>query len=304
LNAFGDLLLQRIGILMPRPAKQASVSGDRSMLTLAPGTFFGSANRTFGTASFQFSELEATVPEREVPRHTHETPHFVLVLRGVYSTEACSRGELYSSSTLIFNPAGTTHRDCFRNPRGRFVSISPGSDGSQFLRRAAPSARVVAGGERDSADSLRVVGQMVREFERELHPSAEMLESLGLELMGCLTEAGSRPESRFIPDWLVRAKEMLEDCADNDLNIADLAVTAAVHPVYLARAFRRHFGQTPGECLRRNRLRRAQRLLADTRLPLVEIALQCGFSDQSRMTHAFTSKFGVAPGQYRRLRLE
>ena len=243
------------------------------------------------------------MPEREVPRHTHEPAHFVLVLRGVYSTEACKRGELYSPPTLIFNPAGTTHRDCFRSSRGRFLSISPGPDGSKFLQRAC-SARVVARGVRNSADTLRILGQIVREFEREVHPSAVMLEGLGLELIGCLTETANRPESRYIPDWLERAKEMMEDCADHDLSIADLAATAAVHPVYLARAFRRHFGHTPGEYLRRNRLRHAQRLLVDTRLPLVEVALQCGFSDQSRMTHVFTREFGVAPGQYRRLHLK
>jgi AraC family transcriptional regulator len=304
LKGVRDSLLLRIGVLIYQPAKQLGASGNRSILTLALGAFFGSANRILETTSFQFSELEATVPEREVPRHTHETPHFVLVLRGVYSTEACKRGELYSSSSLIFNPAGTTHRDCFRSPQGRFLSISPGPEVSKFLRRAPSFARVVSGGVRNSADILRVVGQIVREFEREVNPSAVMLEGLGLELIGLLAEAESRPESRYIPDWLVRAKEMMEDCAGNDFTIADLAATASVHPVYLARAFRRHFGNTPGEYLRRNRLRRVQRLLADTHLPLVEVALQCGFSDQSRMTHAFTSEFGVAPGQYRRMYLE
>lgn len=276
------------------------MTGSSSVLTLAPGTFFGEANQTVKTASFQFSRLEATVPEREVPRHTHEMPHFVLVLRGIYSTEASNQDGCCSSSTMIFNPAGTTHRDCFHSPRGGFVSISPGADGSKFLERASHSARVMTGGRERSWDGMRVVGEIAREFERERHPSAVVLEGLGLELIGTLVEAGNRPESRFVPDWLLRTKEMMEDCAGNDLNIADLAATALVHPVYLARAFRRYFGHSPGEYLRRKRLLRVQRLLADTCLPLVEVALQCGFSDQSRMTHAFTSEFGIAPGQYRR----
>jgi len=283
--------------------RQSGVAGSRPALTLAPGTFFGKASQTVNTASFQFSELEATVPEREVPRHTHETPHFVLVLRGIYSTEASHQDGPCSSSTLIFNPAGTTHRDCFRSPRGRFLSISPGANGSKFLDRASPSARVVAGGQARASDSIRIVGQVVREFECQKHPSAVVLEGLGLELIGHLADTGSRPESRYIPDWLVRTKEMMEDCAGDDLSIADLAAIALVHPVYFARAFRKHFGHSPGEYLRRNRLLRVQRFLTDTDLPLIEVALQCGFSDQSRMTNAFTSEFGIAPGQYRRLHL-
>jgi AraC family transcriptional regulator len=150
---------------------------------------------------------------------------------------------------------------------------------------------------------MRITGQIVREFEFEKHPSGEVLEGLGLELIGYLADRG-RPESRCVPDWLVRAKEMIEDSAGNDLSIADLAIAASVHPVYLARAFRRYFGHSPGAYLRRHQLLVVRRLLADKHLPLVEVALQCGFSDQSRMNHAFTREFGIAPGQYRRLQLE
>lgn len=226
-------------------------------------------------------------------------PHFVLVVRGIYSTEASNQSRLCSSSTLIFNPSGTTHRDCFRSPRGKFVSISPGIDASKFLDRASPQARVVAGEPARSTEGMRIVREILREFGGRKHPSAVILEGLGLELLGHLME-GSRTESRYIPDWLLRTKEMMEDCAGHDLSIAELAATALVHPVYLARAFRKYFGYSPSEYLQRNRLLRVQRLLAETRLPLTDVALQCGFSDQSRMTHAFSGQFGIAPGQFRR----
>jgi AraC-like DNA-binding protein len=43
-------------------------------------------------------------------------------------------------------------------------------------------------------------------------------------------------------------------------------------------------------------------LLADPRLSLTHIALEIGFGDQSAYTHAFTRRFGRAPGQWRALR--
>jgi len=270
------------------------------MPTFAAGVFLGNACQTVQTASFQFAELEATVPEREVPRHRHETLHFVLVLRGIYLTEARNQDGPCSSSTLIYNPAGTTHRDCFRSRNGRFLSISSDLNGSRLLDGVSPVARVVAGESARSREGALITGAIEREFEREKHPSSLVLEGLGLELFGQLLRPEERIESRRIPDWLLRTKEMIEDCAGSEITIADLAATVAVHPVYLARAFRKYFGNSPGEYLRRKRLLRARRLLIDTRLPLVEVALQCGFSDQSRMTHAFTSEFGIAPGRYRR----
>jgi hypothetical protein len=78
------------------------------------------------------------------------------------------------------------------------------------------------------------MGQIVQELEGQNNPSAVVLEGLGLELIGYLVEGGSRSESRHIPDWLLRTKEMIEDCAGDDLSISDLAATASVHPVYLA----------------------------------------------------------------------
>ena len=280
-------------------------SGNRTcglIPTFSAGIFLGNSCQTVQTASFQFSELEATVPEREVPRHTHEASHFVLVLQGIYSTEARNHHGPCSSSTLIYNPAGTTHRDCFRSRNGRFLSISPGVDGSKLLERATLSARVVAGKRATAHDCSPIARRLIDEFQREERPSAIVLEGLGLELIGQLARLEDCTESRCIPDWLLRTKEMIEDCAGCEITIADLAAAVAVHPVYLARAFRKHFGNSPGEYLRRKRLLRVRRLVVDTRLPLVEIALQCGFSDQSRMTHAFTSEFGITPGRYRRQR--
>ena len=278
-------------------------SGD-SVPTFAAGVFLGNACQTVQTASFQFAELEATVPEREVPRHRHETPHFVLVLRGIYLTDAGNQDGPCSSSTLIFNPAGTTHRDCFRSRNGRFLSITPTLKPSRLLNRASPVARLVAGGSLCSLAGMLITEAIEREFEREKRPSSLVLESLGLELIGQLLRPEERIESLCTPDWLLRTKtnEMIEDCAGSEITIADLAAAVAVHPVYLARAFRKHFGNSPGKYLRRKRLLRVRRLLIDTRLPLVEVALRCGFSDQSRMTHAFTSEFGIAPGCYRRRR--
>jgi AraC-like DNA-binding protein len=42
-------------------------------------------------------------------------------------------------------------------------------------------------------------------------------------------------------------------------------------------------------------------LLADPRRSLIDVSLEVGFGDQSAFTHAFTRRFGIAPGQWRTL---
>jgi AraC family transcriptional regulator len=269
--------------------------------TLAAGAFFGNSSFALTTPSFQFSELQATVPDRQVPRHTHETPHWILVTGGAYRTEARNQRGICSPGTLIFNPAGTTHRDRFRSASGKFLSISPGPDSSRWLDRASPVPMIVGGPGFHALEDPLIGDRIVRELRRGPKSAALVLEELGLELIALLTEI-CRHASRFPPTWLLEVKERIEDCFQRELSIAELAVAVGVHPVYLARAYRRFFGCSPGEYLRRCRLLRVQGLLSGTDLPLVQVALQSGFSDQSQMTRSFTGSFGVPPGRYRRLR--
>ncbi|PYO90670.1 MAG: hypothetical protein DMD66_01815 [Gemmatimonadetes bacterium] len=72
------------------------------------------------------------------------------------------------------------------------------------------------------------------------------------------------------------------------------------HPDYFARAFRTWFGAAVGAYVRRLRLDWAADRLARTEVPIVEIALDAGFADQSHFTRAFRHQVGVTPGDYRR----
>jgi AraC family transcriptional regulator len=85
------------------------------------------------------------------------------------------------------------------------------------------------------------------------------------------------------------------------LSIRAIAVRLGVHPVHLAHAYRRHHGQSPTESRRQARLRRAARLLVETRWPLAAIAAECGFADQAHMTRTLRRVLGQTPRGLRRL---
>ena len=83
------------------------------------------------------------------------------------------------------------------------------------------------------------------------------------------------------------------------LRIADLAAHCGYGMRRFHQLFVDAFGETPHRYLQRLRLDAAVVLLADGRHPLVDIAGMVGFADQSTFTHAFTKRFGVAPGRWR-----
>lgn len=65
------------------------------------------------------------------------------------------------------------------------------------------------------------------------------------------------------------------------------------------RKFQAAFHLTPQKYLRKLRLRMASRALVYTDHPLAEVALSCGFADQSHFTREFHRQFGRTPREYR-----
>jgi AraC-like DNA-binding protein len=85
------------------------------------------------------------------------------------------------------------------------------------------------------------------------------------------------------------------------LRIADLAAHCGFGMRRFHQLFTDAFGETPARYLQRLRLDTSITLLADLSRSLTDVALTVGFGDQSAYTHAFTRRFGMAPGQWRAL---
>jgi AraC family transcriptional regulator len=142
---------------------------------------------------------------------------------------------------------------------------------------------------------------VAQELRRTDEASALALESLGLELLARLVRIGAAGDGEAAPPWLARTRRAIEDrFRDASVRVGELAALEGVHPVHLARVFRRRYGLSPGDYVRRLRLEWARRLVTEGREPLASIALDCGFADQSHLARAFRRRFGVAPGRLRR----
>jgi AraC family transcriptional regulator len=86
---------------------------------------------------------------------------------------------------------------------------------------------------------------------------------------------------------------------NDDPSIADLARESGLSSGYFSRAFRQTTGITPHQWLMRRRVERARQLLLGNGLGLADIALVCGFVDQSHFTRVFAKLEGDSPGRWR-----
>ena len=99
-----------------------------------------------------------------------------------------------------------------------------------------------------------------------------------------------------------RARDYIRDNLDRDIELRVLAATCGLSSAHFAKAFKRAVGMPPHRWLVKQRVEHARHLLLNTAEPLEEIALACGFADQSHMTRVFTRAIGTPPGVWRRAR--
>jgi AraC-like DNA-binding protein len=100
---------------------------------------------------------------------------------------------------------------------------------------------------------------------------------------------------------LRQVRELLEARFTESLRLAEIADAVGRHPVYLATSFRRAYGETIGDCVRRLRVERARRELEQSDAPIADVALTAGFANQSHLTRTFRKVTGMTPAAYRRL---
>ncbi|MCW2239990.1 helix-turn-helix transcriptional regulator [Azospirillum canadense] len=96
-----------------------------------------------------------------------------------------------------------------------------------------------------------------------------------------------------------RVKEMIAARLDGEIRLADLAAECRLSIGHFVRAFRRTTNTTPHQWLLQRRVEHAKSLMEDRARTLAEIALSCGFADQSHFTRTFTRLAGVPPGVWR-----
>lgn len=109
-----------------------------------------------------------------------------------------------------------------------------------------------------------------------------------------------RPPSTRRPAWITEVHEQVTSDPAGHAGVEALAAEFRVHPVYLARAFRRHYDATIGSVRRRARVERAVSRLSREACRLSDLALDLGYADQSHLTREFKRMTGWPPGRFRR----
>jgi AraC family transcriptional regulator len=231
-----------------------------------------------------------------VPRHSHEHGYICLVRQGGYIETYGKKTRACGPSTLAFHPPGEIHSEHFHNREALSfnIEISP-----RWLARVREYSGVLdCPTDFQGGPLARLALRLYKEFDRMDDVSPLAIEGLALEMMAEAARAG-RVADRKPPRWLAQARDLLHARFNESLALKEIARSAGVHPVYLASAFRRFYGCTVGEYVRRLRVEYACREITTTDAALVDVAFAAGFASQSHLCNAFKSFTGLTPTEYR-----
>ena len=97
---------------------------------------------------------------------------------------------------------------------------------------------------------------------------------------------------------LERVKEYIRDRLTENITLQEISNEVGLSRCYFAQMFKQSTGIAPYQYVIQQRVERAKQLLKQD-LPLAEIALECGFSDQSALSRTFGKCVGTTPKDYR-----
>lgn len=247
-------------------------------------------------SSFSLKELNYS-PSIEVPKHAHEQAIFCMSMEGGCAEIYGSKLREYTPFSLSFLPAHQTHSLKASNigMRAFSLNIPP-----YYLERMREYSLNIDDSVYCSRSILtQVLLRLYQEFQNTDDASPLAVEGLALEMLAEISRYQVKNKESKSPYWLRQARDIVHEQFSLHLSLDAVAQEVDVHPVHLARMFRKYYRCTIGEYIRKVRVENACQKILTTETPLIEIALTNGFSDQSHFTRIFKRFKGMTPSQYR-----
>ena len=156
----------------------------------------------------------------------------------------------------------------------------------------------------DALASLLATATVALDTDRRAAKSciqrAAVLLGIDLSLGGDGTAGHSCLQGGLAPWQAKHIRSFIEDKLDASIRSTDLAGVVRLSTSHFFRAFRKTFGESPRAYIMQRRIWRAQELMLTSRLPLSQVALECGLCDQAHLCRVFRRIVGINPNAWRR----
>lgn len=216
--------------------------------------------------------------------HAHDWPVLSLYVSGSLEnvTETGSR-DLGSPCVVLYG-TGAAHANCV-GPTG-FEQIQIEFDPEWLKLGGLPDLR---GPQHWIGGGVCLAGKALG----RLWCRADVPESHLADAMRNFVQAAGKAQQPGHPRWVETAMQLVKE--GTAASARDIAAELALHPRWVAQAYRSAVGEGVRETARRTRVEVAAALLRMTETPAAEVAVSAGFCDQSHMIRCFLEVLGRTP---------
>jgi len=252
-------------------------------------------------------QLEPGVRELICPEIEVAIPGERAAAEVIYQTgEGRQRQCCVTEKHVLIIPAGQPHRVVWRRASDVTVFLLSRGFAAEVARESGMTRFALI---EDYSALDPVVWHLGREVRGELRRHRQLdstyLKSVAIVLARHVvnTYASSHwspGESNGLPRYKLRqATQFIQENLDRDITFHDVAAHLKISAYHFARMFRHSTGESPHQYIVRCRVSRAKELLAETRLPITEVAFEAGYKTQSHFTTSFGRLVGVSPAAFR-----
>jgi len=263
------------------------------MIRLTSGHYLGKAEKVFNAGGVIVSITSYPDTNYSERLHYHETLHMSFVLTGGNLEKRHTYDiERLPGVTTLYN-AGEIHQSTKTIALSKNFNIEIENSFFHQYGLSAVSADYCAA--REPANTLFMLN-ILNEWKTDNELSKTSIHALMLDFLRGVKQPGSVEN---MPSWLNDIRALLNDKWNENISLNELARAVNVHPVTVCKYFHRYFGCTIGEYVRKLKIKRAITLIQTSSCSLTQIAIECGFADQSHFIRTFKQQAAFLPKKFR-----
>lgn len=263
-------------------------------IELETGEYSGTKIREVKQTDFACSVTSYCAANFNNLRHHHPHTHLSFVLKGGCEEQKQSRYQRKPFSTTFYHP-GEEHQINHMANQSIHVNIE---FAPSFFNNILKEEDLALACKNEENMPLLMV-RLYKELQRQDEFTAIEAESLILSLPS--VHQSVFYTNRSLPHWADIAKDYLREHWNQVISLDELSLVCNVHKVTISKYFSRYMGSSLTDYQRKIRLSNAIRMIENKVMGLTEVALACGFADQSHFIRFFKKHTGFLPKQFERL---
>ncbi len=257
---------------------------------LNQGQYLGQTIKSYET---DMLSVKSTLHEKSESKfHSHSNAYLSILLNGLYSEETTRDSQkVITASHVLYRPAYFKHKNQFITEKTKCLNIEFDPDWFDKhdidAKQLKPQIKTI--------NNYPWVLSLLVDFL--IHGKIDFFE----ELLTQLISGEEQPNRAVRKPWLGKLAQILENEVEQNHSLSTLSQRVFVHPNYMSRGFKNHFGVTIGQYQLQQKVKHATQKLFIAEHSIAQIATDCGFFDEAHFIRTFKARHHITPHQFRLL---